>query len=127
MIRRPLSSAMGRFVLLLCIGVVLAALGGPASSGAVTATPFPTPAPAPGSIEGYVFLDSNRDGKWNSVFEPGFPSVRVSVQTGAATLTRTGGGYGLSSLKPQTYTVQVAPPAGYTASGTGQIVKVTSG
>ena len=96
MIRRPLSSAMGRFVMLLSAGVVLAALGGPASSGAVTATPFPTP--APGSIEGYVFLDSNRDGKWNSVLEPGFPSVRVSVQTGAATLTRTGGGYGLSSL-----------------------------
>ena len=128
MIRRPLSSAMGRFVLPLCAGVVLAALGGPASSGAVTATPFPTPTPAPGSIEGYVFLDVNRDGKWNSVLEPGFPSVRVRVQTGAAAQTGDKGNYKLLGLRPTTYTVQVEIPPGYAAAtAMGLTVKLAAG
>ena len=125
MIRRSHSIVVGWFGMLLFTAAILAALGSPPSNGAPSGSATPTL--APGSIEGYVFLDSNGDGKWNSVLEPGLASVRVSVQTGAATLTRTSGGYGLNGLKPQTYTVQIAPPAGYTASGTGQVVKVASG
>ena len=124
MIRRNPLRAVGWSAILIAV-IFLIALRGSPSHGAPDVDCTPTP--SPGSIEGHVFVDANRDGKWNTVLEPGLGSVRVSVQTGAATLTRPGGGYGLNGLKPQTYTVQIAPPAGYTASGIGQVVKVTSG
>ena len=125
MIRRSHSIAVGCFGMLLFAAVILAAVDSPPSNSAPSGSATPTP--ASGSIEGHVFVDLNRDGKWNTVLEPGLASVKVSVQTGAATLTWSGGGYKLSSLKPQTYTVGITPPAGYTASGTGQVVKVAGG
>ena len=99
MIRRNPLHAVGWSAILIAV-IFLIALRGSPSNGAPDVTATPTP--LPGSIEGHVFVDANRDGKWNTVLEPGLGSVRVSVQTGAATLTRPSGGYGLNGLKPQT-------------------------
>ena len=129
MVRRTLFYAVG-WSLMLIAGVILVVAGSVPVSGPVTRVPTPTitPTPQPGSIEGYVFLDTNRDGKWNSVLEPGLLSVRVYVQTGVAAQTNTNGGYKLRSLPPQTYKVQVELPPGYTATTpTERTVKLAAG
>ncbi len=104
MVHKPLSNAVGWFVILLLAVAVLVALGGAPSSGAPDVTPLPVPTPAPGSIEGGVFVDLNGDGKWWTTTEPGLAGVIVSVP-GAAAMTGKTGYFKLNSLPAdKTYT-----------------------
>src|SRR5208283_4253662 len=75
---------------------------------------------APSSLSGYVYVDANNDGI-KQTSELGIPSVTVSL-TGTddlnnavslTTTTQTDGSYGFNNLRPGTYAITEAQPAGY--------------
>lgn len=108
-----------------------------------TATPTPTPTASPtatptaqpgtGHLAGTVFHDRNGNGQREGD-EPGLPGATVDVRLGGGTpvtvvVSGSDGAYAARNLTPQTYEVEVTPPAGFIAlSGTNPaLVPVTVG
>ncbi|MBU6349192.1 MAG: hypothetical protein KGS73_03440, partial [Chloroflexi bacterium] len=72
---------------------------------------------AQGGIQGVVFDDLNGNGSQDTG-EPGVGGVTVSRTGGVAVTTGSNGSYRFEGITPGSYTVAVAVPTGYTASGT---------
>jgi hypothetical protein len=72
----------------------------------------------PASIGDFVWSDVNGNGVQDAG-EPGIAGVVVTLSTGATATTNASGLYTFVNVKPGTYTVSVATPAGYLASPTG--------
>ncbi|NOZ28797.1 MAG: hypothetical protein GXP39_12195 [Chloroflexi bacterium] len=92
---------------------------GPAATVAPTPTPTSTPTATPsasasvGSIQGYVFLDRNGDGRRQPGAEPGIEGGQVRLSTGADIRTFPSGWYGFYELPAGVYRVSVAALEGY--------------
>ena len=82
---------------------------------------------AQGVIQGVVFDDRNGNNEQDSG-EPGVGGVVVSQSNGVTTTTSSDGGYRFSNINPGSYTLGIAVPAGFVATGqTSRTVNVGSG
>ncbi len=98
-----------------------------------TATPTPTltPTPTTGSVEGYVWNDSNRDGQ-RQEDEPGVPGVPVLLeeQTGLQALaqwettTNEDGYFRFDAVPPGTYVLTIQAHGAYPTTQTSVTVQV---
>ena len=125
MSRHSLHLAAGLWALLCCVGILLVLASPPSNGASIAMSPSPTSAPT--AIGGYVFIDSNRDGKWNPIREP-VTLAGVTVSGGGLSATSAANGYyKLSPLTPyKMYFVQVTPPPGYLSTLSGQWVTLVS-
>ncbi|MCK4236940.1 MAG: VCBS repeat-containing protein [Candidatus Krumholzibacteria bacterium] len=78
--------------------------------------------PVYGTLEGYVFLDTNENGVRNSR-EEGLPNVTLKVSNGDTTMTNANGFYRFN-LEPGTYSITETDPAGYTSTTVNAYVDI---
>ncbi|MCW5845457.1 MAG: carboxypeptidase regulatory-like domain-containing protein, partial [Caldilinea sp.] len=82
---------------------------------------------AQGVIQGVVFDDRNGNSEQDSG-EPGVGGVVISQSNGVTATTSVDGGYRFSNVSPGSYTVGIAVPGGFVATGqTSRTVNVGSG
>jgi hypothetical protein len=97
-----------------------------------TTTPVPESGGNLGGIEGFVFADLNRDGRWDRDLETGIADVAIVLMTHRQevlqrTTTDESGKYVFADLPPGLYVVTASDPEGFASSTLNTLTVVLRG